>query len=344
MLNNGKKWSVIVFVSLLLLGTIALYAQIDPAGLSPGGSQAGQDPVSDQSPLLGLAWTTNPPIPFSGGLAQTTSAAVGGKLYIIGGGSGPALTPTNKVYEYDPDSGAYADKTPIPVTPGYRGFGAAVAYNDLIYVFGGFNGSNSLNGTYIYDPANDAWSQGANLPGPRFGSAVALVGDLIFVAGGVDQQFPGLADAYFYDPNKDTYTPIATMPTPRFRFHAAYAPDTDEVHAFGDFSVEANGHLVYNVGNNTWSNGTGMPFGVIDPVVVYYNSAIYILGGNAGTGVGRAQIYDPVANTYTQGPTAPSSADNVSGDIIDNQIFQVGGYVAASGQTVPYNYSLTVPE
>src|SRR5258707_4959020 len=133
----------------------------------------------------GSGWTTNSPIPEPLGVAQGATVASGDglRIYHIGGITG-AMTPTKKVRVYSPADDTWSEAADIPVTIGIRTFGAAVELNGFIYVFGGVDETGILNTTWIYDEAKDAWSLGANMPGPRFGSVVVVDGTSIWVGGG----------------------------------------------------------------------------------------------------------------------------------------------------------------
>src|SRR6266852_471079 len=130
----------------------------------------------------GTGWTINSPIPEPLGVAQgaTVASGDGSRIYHIGGITG-AMTPTKKVRVYSPADDTWSEAADIPVSTGIRTFGAAVELNGFIYVFGGVDEIGPLDTTWIYDEINDVWSQGANMPGPRFGSAVATDAGIIWV-------------------------------------------------------------------------------------------------------------------------------------------------------------------
>src|SRR5262249_20771919 len=144
-------------------------------------------------------------------------------------------------------------------------------------VFGGFNGVDTINKLYIYDPAADSWARGRDLPGPRFGSAVAAIGGKIIIAGGTDGT-SAVATTFEYDPATDNYAPKANMPMALLRIHGAALEDRGEVHVFAG-SFDGQAHLVYNVMADTWSTAAAMPVGVTDPGTVTIGGRIYVLGG-----------------------------------------------------------------
>src|SRR6266852_7046565 len=182
----------------------------------------------------GSVWTINSPIPEPLGVAQgaTVASGDGSRIYHIGGITG-ARTPTNKVRVYLPSDDTWYAAADIPVSPGIRTFGAAVELNGFIYVFGGFDGTNILDTTWIYDEAKDTWFQGAKMSGPRFGSAVATDGAVIWVLSG----FEGLsigdenADIYRYDPRADSWF-FYGYGTNLGRLHTVMLPD-ENLHILG---------------------------------------------------------------------------------------------------------------
>ncbi len=75
----------------------------------------------------------------------------------------------------------------------------AVAYDGLIYVFGGYHDSWSLGQAevYSYDPVADFWTQKTSMSYPRWGDAAALYNDEAYVFGGDYQGYASSAvEAY----------------------------------------------------------------------------------------------------------------------------------------------------
>ncbi len=284
----------------------------------------------------GPSWVANEPIPQPNGLAQTTTAESddGISLFVIGGGIGGGLIPTNVVRNYDSTTDTWTTVAPIPISPGVRAFGSAVRVpapadggsGSQIYVFGGFDGNSVLNSTWIYDIASDSWSQGANMPAARFGPGVATDGAVIWVIGGFDLS-SDWNTVWQYDPVSDSWTTgFAPMPIPRGRIHGAFVPPTIAGGGGGTVHVFAGGfdgqdHRVYDIAADSWSTAAIMPFGVTDPATVYNpaDGMIYLAGGGGfpPRPQGHTQIFDPNSGTWTQGPLMPAPAiDNTSGALI----------------------------
>jgi N-acetylneuraminic acid mutarotase len=183
------------------------------------------DPAAD-------SWKSLPPLPGKRGSA--IAAAVGGKIYVIGGattvdgskepfftffGASKVLA-TNDVY--DPATNKWQSRTPMSVARNHA-FGEAV--NGKIYVIGGRTGhgfilsATNTNVVEEYNPVSDSWSAPKErMPTARSGGAWGTDGRRIFVAGG-EVTTSELVGAYkaieAYDTVTNTWMALPSMPMPR---------------------------------------------------------------------------------------------------------------------------------
>jgi N-acetylneuraminic acid mutarotase len=147
------------------------------------------------------SWTTKKPILYSvGGYA---SAVVDGKIYVMGG--------QDEFYEgfnvnftqiYDPvtDSWSLGASLPEIVLDAAAGATTGTLAPKRIYVIGGQN-MGAFNFTQVYDPENDSWTFGAQMPTARGWLAVAVVNDLLYAIGGSPRVMsPSLATNEQYVP------------------------------------------------------------------------------------------------------------------------------------------------
>ena len=119
------------------------------------------------------AWTMKQPLPAARN--EVALAAVGGKLYVVGGSVGGVAVP--QIDEYDPPSNGWRAGKAMP--KGLDHLGVAVVGNKIITV-GGFIGSvhrGAVSDVYEYDPAADSWRTLAPMKNPR-GSVGAKVRQL----------------------------------------------------------------------------------------------------------------------------------------------------------------------
>jgi N-acetylneuraminic acid mutarotase len=122
---------------------------------------------------------------------HAASAAVNGKLYVIGGRivevSSTVNVNVNEVY--DPEKNTW---TSLAAMPSKRS-GIAAANFDMIsiYVFGGEEPSKTFNNNERYDIKTDKWFTETPMPTSRHGLGAASIDNTIYVLGGGPQ--PGLS-------------------------------------------------------------------------------------------------------------------------------------------------------
>jgi N-acetylneuraminic acid mutarotase len=140
-----------------------------------------------------------------------------------------------------------------------------------IYVFGGAGAAAVSNGTFIYHPRTNTWTEGANLPTPREGAqAITLPDGRIVVIGGEARGTSGCTtdlcqDGTVYNtveeytPASNTWRTLAPLMTPRYRFAAAFY--RGHIYVFGGVDgrevlsrVEA-----YDPRTNAWNYAAPLP-------------------------------------------------------------------------------------
>lgn len=183
------------------------------------------DPAND-------AWKALAPMPSKRGSA--VAAAVGGKIYVIGGGGTspgskePSIHPTKPhlalgtVEEYDPATNSWRARTPMPTPRNHSGIGVV---GGKIYVIGGRTGAAFIgvgaNSDIVeeYDPVTDAWGPiKARMPTPRSAVAYATYKDRIYIAGGEFQDERLMAAFWVveaYHPATNSWTTLPRMSVPR---------------------------------------------------------------------------------------------------------------------------------
>ena len=98
--------------------------------------------------------------------------------------------------------------------PTKRQSAMAAAFDNKIYVIGGYSGSTNYNVVEEYDPATDTWSTKKPIPTHRSYGVSAVMNNKIFVicARGLD------GTVYIYDPCTDTWSTGPDMLTLRYSF------------------------------------------------------------------------------------------------------------------------------
>src|SRR5262249_21455898 len=143
-------------------------------------------PVLAQAPQG--TWTMKKPLA-AGPRNEVALAAVGSKIYVLGGGIGGNAVPL--VDEYEPKTDSWRSRAPMP--KGLDHMGVAVIGGKIITI-GGFVGSphrGAVDEVYEYDPAGNKWRALAPLKGSRGSVAVTVLDGKLHAIGGrgVDNTF-----------------------------------------------------------------------------------------------------------------------------------------------------------
>src|SRR5262249_3246734 len=129
-------------------------------------------------------WTQKAPMPAVRG--EVAAAAVGDKLFALGGGGAGKAVPRNG--GDDPATDTWTDRwgerAPLPQPRDHLG---VAVHDGKIYTFGGFTSSvhqGAGDVVFEYDPASDRWRTLAPMKAPRAAVGVAVLAGKIHVIGG----------------------------------------------------------------------------------------------------------------------------------------------------------------
>jgi N-acetylneuraminic acid mutarotase len=192
------------------------------------------------------AWETKTSMPTP--RADLCANVVNGTIYLIGGKEywedGPLYHELDVNEVYDPASDSWTTETHMPV-PAF-GYASAVV-EGKIYVFGGarqllegFKNLESVSSTQVYDPANQTWSSGANLPDAGSYAAAEATRGLtapkrVYIVGGFDQDSYSNV-VHVYDAESNVWSSGASMLTARGYLGLAIVDDV--LYAIGGFDGE----------------------------------------------------------------------------------------------------------
>ncbi len=196
------------------------------------------------------------------------------------------------------------------------------SWNNKIYAFGGTNPSNvALNSTEIYDPVAQTWSWGATMPTGRYYPTSAVVGDKIYIIGGIAQSV-FLDTVEIYDPKNDSWTTGSPMPTGKHSMSAAVVDE--KIYILGGSTTVGHSSTVeiYDTKTDSWSSGTSMPEKSCYGSATVINKKIYFIGGSNRT----VDIYNPETDTWTKGTSMPTPRSHVTAVPYNETIYTIGGY------------------
>jgi N-acetylneuraminic acid mutarotase len=285
--------------------TVAVFGQPDTwttrAETNAGGVGLGTCTIDGKLYLMGMGWETpgstvksevyDPATNIWSRLADfptrrgwVTASAVGGKCYVIGGGSVPFQPTLTTVAEYDPQTNSWRSRAPLPAG---RSSAGSVAVNGKIYVIGGGDtlwwSTKPLSPVAIYDPATDKWSQGADMPTPRSGLAVAAIDGLIYTVGGSDYDAGLTSDdsVEVYDPRTDQWTTRSDLPVKRTYMKAGVVDG--QLYAFGgmvdDGDTTSAAVYRYDPASDQWVRKADMSVARYGMGGTTLNGKIYVVAG-----------------------------------------------------------------
>ena len=306
----------------LVLGGIGKYTFFFQYGFSPAYAEMAGDmyvmsggtswQVSDMSHNCYVSsfsnesqWKERANWPAQQGLgAWAGGAAIGGKIYICGGGiqEQPGSDPgtpmgTRKLWCYNPIDDSWDDGlAPMDISRVAHG---CAALGGKLYAVGGSDATPGGGGgipvtavqssAEVYDPILNTWSPIADLNRPRFGCACAALGGKLYVTGGLGRVASGQAPATFR-------VPPCTMKW------------SEVVSGSLTSSIYAE---VYDPRNGSWNTcGKPMPVPVMDHACVAIAGKLWVVGGTcANTYISFQfassrwiQVYDPIGGCWYASP------------------------------------------
>jgi N-acetylneuraminic acid mutarotase len=229
---------------------------------------------------------------------EVGGAAVDGRIWVVGGlTAGGAST---KVEAYDPATDRWTAGPDLPLALHHL---AVVAYRGELVVVGGFGrGASDL-----YDGPSDRvlalrggrWVDVPRLRRPRGAAAAAVVGDVLYVVGGRDDD--GLiAPTEAFD--GAAWTDRAPIPTARD--HVAAVSDGQAVYAVGGRALHPDSMFLalerYDPARDVWETLPGMPTARGGLAASVVGGRLIATGGESSSVVfPQVEAYDLAARTWT---------------------------------------------
>jgi N-acetylneuraminic acid mutarotase len=261
-----------------------------------GGTGKSGAPVLTVERFDGKRWRVETRLPTAGGLNATAGAAVGSRIYVIGGFEGIGNAPTDAVHVYDVKAHTWSEAAPLPAP---RGGHAAVVLGGQIHVVGGGNSVSTLALHSVYDPRTDTWTAGARLPRAKGSPAAVVLGGRIYAIGG-RSGFSDFGDVHVYDPAADRWRRGPSIPA---RGAAGAAVYGRSIYVFGGES-QAAGRVLKDVlrlrpGARSWEKVQPMPTARAFGRAVPYRKAIWVVGGSRATASSHASPGTAVVERLT---------------------------------------------
>jgi hypothetical protein len=318
------------------LGALALASLVacgeDSLPLGPEATDAAEALTSPTTGALTTPWASGAPVPTKrlGLVAATVNGvifAIGGQAEFLKGDSLAYGAKLTKVEAYNPATGKWVTKAPLPAKRAWSS-GAAVI-NGKLYVPGGLNASGNPTKTlYVYDPSTNTWATKAPLPvASARGAAAAINGKLYVVTPAANN-----ALLHRYDPASNTWS--ARAPAPRAHLYPASGVIDGKLYVAGSLNGDKSplyGTSVYNPATNTWaarSETPGLNIGAGSAVI---GNKLYVLGGGPKPGDIESSIvkaYDPATDHWILFNSAlwmPKARSYLAAATVNGVLYALGG-------------------
>ncbi|WP_160136064.1 Kelch repeat-containing protein [Chryseobacterium sp. c4a] len=167
------------------------------------------------------------------------SALYNGKIYVFGGSglSGAKTTVfSDKFQYYDIASNTWNSLPNMPTARETKG----KIVNDKLYVIGGFNGTPSrlIN---VYDLKTNLWVSQYTMPAGIYGHSLAVSGNKIFIAGGVNNQ----SFLAYFDTTTNTLHQLSSNMIPRR--HATAEVYNNKLYIIGGSATSLTSSAIKNI-------------------------------------------------------------------------------------------------
>ncbi|WP_117584379.1 Kelch repeat-containing protein, partial [Neotamlana sedimentorum] len=244
----------------------------------------------------------------------------GDKFYLMGGRESAQDV---DIYDYTTDSWTkLANSAPVEFNH-YQ----ATEYEGLIWIIGAFKTNSYPNEEpaeyiWIFDPVENEWVQGAEIPSNRKRGSAGLVvyNNKFYLVGGNTIGHNGGYVPWFdeFDPHTGTWTTLPDAPRPRDHFHAEVI--NGKLYAAGGrLSDASSGDVfvpvipevdVYDFATGQWISlpeSQNLPTPRAGASVANYNGSLLVIGGEVHEDVvddalSVTEAYNPNTGTWTQLP------------------------------------------
>ncbi len=203
-------------------------------------------------------------------------------------------------------TGMWTTKAPIPVN---RADVPAVPYNNMLYIFGGYE--HSYGGgqaeVYAYNPATDSWAQKASMNYARWGEAAAALNGFAYVFGGDNGADVYPVEAYNFASN--SWTIKNDLPSDLVGQGEMAVAVGSLIYVFGGWSGQSA--YSYNPSTDSYTQLANIPYSTRWGECAYVNvngqDRIYIMAGfTSGVAeVNTMYYYTPANNQWTYAGTTP---------------------------------------
>jgi kelch-like protein 10 len=244
-------------------------------------------------------------------------------LFAVGGWGN--VMPTRIIETYDIRADRWLICTNRDHSP--RAYHGVCALENLIYMVGGFDGSDCLSTVRCYNPITQEWQDKACMYHSRCFVSVCSQDGKIYALGGFDGR-NRMNYAESYSPCLNQWEMIPAMHCPRS--DASAASLNGKIYIAGGLDGEQvlRSVEVFGPETNEWTFIHSMESPRSGLSLVAYNNRLYALGGfNEFTRLSSGELYNPSSSSnWQQISEMFSPRSNFAAAVLEGKIFVFGGF------------------
>jgi hypothetical protein len=252
----------------------------EPTRSSSGWAAEPELPFAQDEPR---AVSIGPHVYLAGGL--TDLVAYGKPSEVAGVRSRIEVRSIDSFLRFDTLTGRYERLRPLPIRLNHVG---VVAYGGDVFVVGGhgdlLEGAEPSAAFYRYSLRTGRWSTMPPMPTPRGAAGTAVIGDHLYVVGGMNAGRP-LATLEIFDFTTGTWSTGAAMR--RGREHVVAAARGGRLYVAGGRDLTSDALRIverYDPGRAKWERMPDLPIGTAGGAAVDHAVGLLVLGGNDDEG------------------------------------------------------------
>jgi N-acetylneuraminic acid mutarotase len=229
------------------------------------------------------------------------------------------------------ETSAWTERQPMLLP---RSEASVAELNGKIYFMGGYPGARiTSDSVQVYDVQTDSWELGPPLPRPLHHTMASVADGKLYIIGGEAGNPTGSESVfqsatYVLDEQAGAWMPRAPMPTARSGGGSGVIDG--KIYVAGGRPPRGNDQAVYDPTTDTWTTLPDIPTQRNHLGVAAIDGKLYVAGGRFGGGVGSemtdiVEIYDPVANAWSEGARMLAPRAGVTGIAANGCLYLIGG-------------------
>lgn len=210
--------------------------------------------------------------------------------------------------------------------PAPRARFALVRWREMLLVIGGEAPEGITDRVERFDPAQGTWGRGAPKPHPVAAIAAGVLGDRVYVPGGVNPQGQPVDRLEIYDPQEDRWSAGEALPHPL----AAYALAVAEgrLYLFGGWDGRRLQREVWMLDpeRGRWEPRAPMPTPRAFAAAAVLGDSIYVVGGYDGQReLATCERYHFASDRWSVCPSLNVGRGGLTLVATDGYLFAIGG-------------------